>query len=57
VGKHARQVAENPHLVRGARTAAGEYESQIGSLVRNAYSLRRKGLSPQMYLRGSFYAA
>jgi hypothetical protein len=44
VGKHARQVAENPDLVRGARTAAGEYESQIGSFVRNAYSLRRKGL-------------
>ena len=47
VGKHVRQVAENPHLVRGTRTAAGEYEGQIGSLVRNVYSLRRKSVSPQ----------
>jgi len=47
VGKHARQVAEHSHLVRGTRTAAGEYEGQIGSLVRNTYSLRRKSLSPQ----------
>ena len=49
VGKDARQVAENPDLVRGTRTAAGEHESQIGPLLRNAYSLRRNGWSPQVY--------
>jgi hypothetical protein len=56
VGKHARQVAENPHLVRGARTAAGEYEGQIGSLVRNVYSLRRKSVSPQGHYGGNLSA-
>ena len=36
----ARQIPENPDLVRGARTAAREHESEIGPLLRNAYSLR-----------------
>ena len=40
VGKRARQMPENPDLVRGARTAAGEHESQIGPFLRNADSLR-----------------
>jgi hypothetical protein len=33
-------VAENPDLVGGARTAAGEHEREVGSFVWNAYSLR-----------------
>src|SRR4029453_15802480 len=42
-GKHVRQMSEHSDLVRGTRTAAGEHESQIRPLVRNAYSLRRRG--------------
>jgi hypothetical protein len=47
VGKRARQMPENPDLVRGARTAAGEHESQIRPLVRNAHSLCRNGLQAE----------
>jgi len=43
VGERACQMPENPDLVRRPRTAAGEDESQIGPLVRNAYSLRPEG--------------
>ncbi len=37
LGKYTSEVAENSNLIGGARTAAGEHKSQIGSFVRNAY--------------------
>ena len=40
-------MAENPDLVRGTGTAAGEHESQIRPLVRNAHSLCRNGLQAE----------
>jgi hypothetical protein len=43
IGKHTRELAENPDLVRSPRTAAGEHESQIRVLVSDAHSLCRKG--------------
>ena len=51
IGKHARQVTENPDLVRGTGTAAGEHESQIRPLMRNAHSLCRKGLQTERRAR------
>ena len=37
--KLARQDAERPDLIRGARAAAGEDERQVGPGVRNTYIL------------------
>src|SRR4051812_32108152 len=46
--KGPRQLSENSDLVGGARTAAGQHEGQVRTLVWNAYSLRWKDPWPQM---------
>lgn len=53
VGERARQMPENSDLVRGARTAAREHESEIGSFLRYVYSLRPEG--PAAGIRGGGY--
>src|SRR6185295_14700398 len=48
IRKRARQMPENADLVGGACAAAGQHESQVRTLVRNAYSLRWKDPWPHM---------